>query len=96
MSWYAPFIKALRAGAYVAAHLLVAAALIGAIYAIQLLLRYIGDPKLFDWIPIRYIFDAMDAGILVAFIVFGIVDAILVFREDAKGAKVLRGDNHGS
>jgi hypothetical protein len=61
-------------------HVLVAAVLIGAIYAIQLLLRYAGDPKLFDWIPVRYIFDAMDAGILVAFTAFGTLEAIRAFR----------------
>jgi len=78
--WYAPFIKAVRAGTYLAAHVIVASVPIGAIYVVQRLLTYIGDPKLFDWVPIRYIFDAMDAGILVAFIVFGTIEAIRVFH----------------
>ena len=80
MPWYAPFIRALRAGIYLATHVLVAAILIGAIYVVQWLLGYAGDPKLFDWIPIRYIFDAMDAGILITFIVFGTIEAVRAFQ----------------
>jgi hypothetical protein len=80
MLWYAPLVKAGRAGVYFFAHVLLASALIGVIYLIQLLLVTIGDPKLFDWIPLRYIFDAMDIGILAAFILFGIIEAYLVFK----------------
>jgi hypothetical protein len=83
--WYAPLVRALRAGIYLASHVLVAAILIAAIWAIQWLLADAGDPKLFDWIPIRYRFDAMDAGILAVFIWFGVKGAIEVFREDKGG-----------
>ena len=38
--------------------------------------------QLFDIIPLRYIFDGMDLGILVAFLVLGTLEAIKVFRED--------------
>lgn len=85
--WYAPFIKAANAGAYLVAHVFVALILIGAIFVIQLLLQAIGDPKLFDWLPLRYIFDGMDLGILAAFLLFGTVGAYYVFREQYQGFK---------
>jgi O-antigen ligase len=78
--WYAPFIKAVRAGTYLAAHVIVASTLISAIYVVQLLLIYVGDPKLFDLVPIRFIFDAMDGFILIAFVAFGTIEAIRVFQ----------------
>ncbi len=77
--WYVAFIKAWRIGCYVAAHLFVAVLLIGTIYAIQYCILLIGDPKLFDIIPLRFIFDGMDLGILAAFLIFGTYEAILVF-----------------
>jgi hypothetical protein len=67
---------------YLAAHLLVAAILIGVISAIQWLLKGFGDPKLYDWIPCRYIFDTMDGAILLVFLGFGIKDAVEAFREE--------------
>jgi hypothetical protein len=83
--WYAPLVSALRAAIFLAAHVLLAATLIGAIWVIQWLLADAGDPKLFDWIPIRYMFDVMDAGILAVFIWFGVKGAIEVFREGKGG-----------
>jgi len=44
-------------------------------------LNWLGEPKLFDWIPLSYVFDAMDATALAVFITFGVVEAIRVFRE---------------
>lgn len=65
---------------YLAAHVLVATILIATIYAIQWFLRKVGDPTLFDTVPIRYMFDAMDAGILVVFIAYGVRAAMWAFR----------------
>ena len=83
--WYSSFGKALRWGSYVAAHALVASLILGAIYLIQELLIVAGDPKLFDLIPLRYIFDGMDLGILLAFVVLGTLEAVRVFREQDDG-----------
>ena len=83
--WYSSFGKALRWGSYVAAHAVVAIIILGAIYLIQQLLIMAGDPKLFDVIPLRYIFDGMDLGILLAFIVLGTLEAVRVFREQENG-----------
>jgi hypothetical protein len=40
-----------------------------------------GDPKLFGWIPLSYVFDVMDAAALAVFIPFGVLEAVRVFRE---------------
>jgi len=79
--WYSAFETAWRWGSYVAAHALVAVVLVGAIEFIQKLILRLGDPKLFDIVPLRYIFDGMDLAILVAFLVIGTLEAIAVFRE---------------
>jgi hypothetical protein len=78
--WYAAFVTAWHWGSFIAAHALVACVLIGSIEVVQLLILAIGDPRLFDILPLRYIFDGMDVGILVAFIVLGMVEAIVVFQ----------------
>lgn len=67
-----------------AAHLIVALILIGAIYVVQVFLLSVGDPKLFDRIPVRYLFDAMDLFILLEFVVFGTIDAYYQFSEDIR------------
>ena len=80
-SWKASFEKAMRWGAFLAAHALITIVLIGIIWVIQTLLIAEGDPKLFDWMPIRYIFDLMDLAILATFLVCGTREAIMVFWE---------------
>ena len=79
--WHRSFKKGIAWGSYVAAHALVTVVLICVIAGIQRLLIWIGDPKLFDWVPLRYIFDVVDLGILAAFIFFGTREAVHVFRE---------------
>ena len=49
-----------------------------------------GDPKLFDRIPVKYIFDAMDVFVLVVFVVFGTAEAYVVFQEHHKGSSPKR------
>jgi len=79
-AWYEAFTTAWRWGSFIAAHALVALLLIAVVFAIQRALLLVGDPKLFDTVPIRYIFDGMDLGILVAFLVLGTMEAIRVFK----------------
>jgi hypothetical protein len=78
--WYSAFETAWRWGSFIAAHALVAILLIAVIAVIQRRVLLIGDPKLFDVIPLRYVFDGMDLGILVAFVVLGTIEAVVVFR----------------
>jgi hypothetical protein len=83
--WYAPLIKAVRAAAFFVAHALLATLVIGLISAVRWVLRYLGEPMLFGWIPLGYIFDAMDAATLLVFIPFAIIEAVRVFREKSDG-----------
>lgn len=80
--WYRPFKNAFRSGCYLLAHALVAIMLIGLIAIVKWILVEAGDPKLFDFCPLRYIFDAVDVAVLCVFLVFGIREAIKVFREN--------------
>jgi hypothetical protein len=54
--------------------------LLAAIVLVQRLVLQAGDPKLFDRVPLRYIFDGMDLAILVAFLVLGTLEAVMVFK----------------
>ena len=79
--WYAPLVRLARAAVYIAAHTAVALLLITAIETVSAWLRHAGDPKLWDWIPVRYLFDTMDLAILIVFICYGTIEAIRAFRE---------------
>lgn len=63
-----PFRSALTAASYIVAHLIVAIVLIAAVETISLILAWLVDPKLFDRVPIRYMFHTMDVAILTIFI----------------------------
>ena len=86
-TWFSAFLTAWRWGSFIAAHAVVALLLLGVIALIQWLILQLGDPKLFDTIPVRYIFDGMDLAILVAFVVLGTVEAVLVFKVGSRGAR---------
>jgi hypothetical protein len=83
--------RAVRAAVFLAVHVVLALIIIAGLYAVQLGLIAIGDPKLFDIIPVRYIFDAMDVGVLIAFCLFGGMEAYLLFQEHYLGAVDSRG-----
>lgn len=80
-SWYLPFYRALKSGIVLFAHLIVALFIIGLIYALEHVLVWIGDPKIFDRIRWRYLFDFADLLIFVAFAFTGTIEAINVFRD---------------
>jgi hypothetical protein len=62
-------------------HALAVVVLILVIAVIHAALHFFGDPKLFDWVPARYIFDLMDLALVLAVLVLGTREAIRVFRE---------------
>lgn len=76
--WYSAFQTAWRWGSFILAHALIV--LLAAIVLVQRLVLQAGDPKLFDRVPLRYIFDGMDLAILVAFLVLGTLEAVMVFK----------------
>jgi hypothetical protein len=83
LPWYAPLIKALRAAAFFVAHTFLAILIIGLVSLLKAALQWLGDPKLFDWMPLSYVFDMMDATALIVFICFGTLEAVRVFRESS-------------
>ena len=54
--------------------------MVAVVYVFQSFLLQLGDPKLFDIVPLRYVFDGMDVGIIIAFLVFGTIEAVIVFK----------------
>ena len=83
-----PLWRAIRAALFLGIHVALAFLIIGALYFVQLGLIAIGDPKLFDLMPVRYIFDV---GIFIAFFGFGSMEAYLLFQEHYRNATVVRG-----
>jgi hypothetical protein len=79
--WHAPLIRAFRAATFFAAHACLAVIIIGLVTLVKAAVQWMGDPKLFDWIPLSYIFDAMDVATLCVFLVFAVIEAVRVFRE---------------
>ena len=79
--WYAPLIRLLRAAVYIGSHTAVALLLISAITFVSDRLSSQGDPKFFDWIPVRYFFEVMDIAILVVFVTYGSIEAVRAFRD---------------
>lgn len=82
--FFRPIMGALRAALMLVCHLLVATIILivirGVEYAMHVLWAQ-NDPLLFDQFPLRYLFHAMDIGVIVLFIVFGLINAARVFRE---------------
>lgn len=62
------------------AHALVAILLLAVVAGLQRLVLQAGDPRLFDIIPLRWVFDGMDLGIIVAFLIIGTLEAVRVFK----------------
>jgi hypothetical protein len=79
--------RALRAALFIIVHIFLALLIIAGIYAIQRGLLAIGDPRLFDLLPLRYIFDIADVCVLAAFVLFGCSEAYFMFRDDFRRAR---------
>ncbi len=79
--WYDPIRSAFHAATYIVCHTVVALIIIAATRIIALILEYFGDPRLYDVLPIRYIFDTMDLVIFLAFMVTGGISAWQAFKE---------------
>lgn len=81
-SWKPHVKRTLVLSLYICCHTFVALVLIGATRVPAIALERMGDPLLFDTIPMRYLIDVMDLGIILTFIVFGTLSAVRVFRKE--------------
>ena len=88
MNWNAHPWKAIRqalnASVAVVCHTFLAMVAVSAVKALELFIHFSFEDTgglLFDHFPLRYIFDAMEGGVIVVFAFYGIATAIEVFRE---------------
>jgi hypothetical protein len=82
--FFQPLFGAFRAAVMLACHLLVATIILIVIRGVEFTMHVLwadNDPLLFDQFPLRYLFHAMDVGVMVLFIVFGLIKAARAFRE---------------
>ena len=82
--WYEPLVHALRATTFLLAHTFLAFVLATIFELMNRWLAFIAGGKeilLFDRVPLRYLFDAMDTGIFLVFLWYGLLSAIKAFRD---------------
>ena len=79
--WYTSYRNARDRIGYVLCHLAVVVVIIGSIEIVRYLVHLIGNPMLYDKVPIGYIFDTVELGIIVPFIILGSLEALGVFRK---------------
>jgi hypothetical protein len=74
---------AFGAAVVIVAHFVLAALLIVLVWGSEQLLGLLwgeADPLLFDSVPLKYLFHAIEAAIIVLFGIYGIIEAIKTFR----------------
>ena len=79
--WYSPVIGALRWWCYIACHAVATGLFLLASWALAKLVAELGEPKLYDTVPYRYIIDSVDLALIVEFVVYGAFEARRVFKE---------------
>jgi hypothetical protein len=84
-TWYSSYRNARDRIVYVVCHIVLVAVLIGGTEVIRYLVHLIGNPLFYDKVPIGYIFDTVELGILVPFIILVPLEALGVFRKEEKG-----------
>lgn len=80
-TWYTSYRNARDRICYVICHLAVVAVIIGSIEIVRYLVHLIGNPMFYDKIPIGYVFDTVELGVIAPFIVLGSLEALGVFRK---------------
>lgn len=81
MGLMAAVMRALHAALFIAIHVALASLFIWAIWLVQTFLTETGDPKLFNVMPLRFVFDTMDVGIAIAFLVLAALEMRIVYQE---------------
>lgn len=90
MSWRAPFVAAFHCCACMASHIVVAAVTIAILIATKWLVVAGHDPKLFDTVPVEWLFDGAILATLLVFFWLGIDE----MRENLKAnGKTTRDDS---
>ncbi len=84
--WHYPFKKAFRIGCFLLSHLIVACLLIAMIEVVDWALHVDGKEKLlFDVFPLKYLFQAMEVGIIFLLTVSVVKDAWEIAKETHDG-----------
>jgi len=70
-------------------HLVITFAIVGAIWATHRIVAAVWhgqEPVFFGWVPLRWFFDASEAGVIAVFVISSIVDAIraLLRRDEGR------------
>ena len=73
--------RAVQAVLFLGIHISIAVLFIWAIWLVQISLIAVGDPKLFNVMPVRFLFDAIDLGIAMAFFLFGTLEVWVIYRQ---------------
>ena len=80
--WREPFQRARQALIEWLSHLLVVCGLLLGFHAVEAMLHFVGqdDRLLFGRLPLTYLFDAGDAGLIIGFLVYGIYSVLTAYR----------------
>jgi hypothetical protein len=76
--WWGPVLRALRAAAAFIGHICLAIIIITGIWSLENYIHYLWEerePMLFDRVPLKWLFDAVDLSILLVFAVWGTIEA---------------------
>jgi hypothetical protein len=78
-NFWAPLYWPTRAALVLLGHVLLSGILVTCIWGTARYVHWLyephGVPKLYGWIPLEWAFDTMDAGVLVLFLVWGLIEA---------------------
>jgi hypothetical protein len=80
--WYGPFRRTAKALLELAAHLLVVVGLLAGIRLLEEIVRRLWgqtDHLFFGKIPLKYLFDAADLGILAGFLLYGVYSVVSAY-----------------
>jgi hypothetical protein len=82
LRWNEPLQRARRALIEWLSHLIVVAGLLLGFHGIEILLHALGsdDRLLFGQVPLKYVFDAGDAALIIGFLVYGIYSVLGAYR----------------
>src|SRR6266446_440658 len=80
---WGPILIAFRAAIIFVSHMALAALVVVCVWAFSRLFHLlwgVEDPLLFDRVPLRYLFDAADTGVILVFAFYGVSSAAAAFR----------------